>query len=56
MTQSRDGLIVEIDVRDLDIGWQTVGVDCEIMNVGGDLDLAGGQIFDRLVATAVAEF
>ena len=25
MTQSRDGLIVEIDVRDLDIGWQTVG-------------------------------
>ena len=56
MTQAGDGLVVEVDVRHLDIGRQAIGIDRKAVVVGRDLDLAGRQVFDRLVAAAVAEF
>jgi len=56
MAEARDGLVVEVDVSDLDIGWQRVGIDRKAMVMGGDLDSAGRKVFDRLVAAAVAEF
>ena len=41
----------------LDFGLrQRVGIDGEVVVVGGDLDLAGVQLFDRVIAAVVSEF
>ena len=56
VSQAGDRLVVEIDVRDLNIGREAVAIDRKAVIVRGDLDLAGGQVFDRLVAATVAEF
>ena len=36
-----EGLIVQVDVAELDVGGKRGGVDGEAMILGGDLDLAG---------------
>jgi len=56
VTQAGDGLVVEIDMGDLDIGRQRVGIDGETVVVRGNFDPASGQVFYGLVAAAVAEF
>lgn len=56
MSQTGDGEVVEVYVGDLDLGRQAVGIDREAVIVGSDLDLARLQVFDRLIAAAVAEF
>ena len=64
--QAFDHVVVQIDVGDEHLAVLAVfkrrvdlladrGVDREAVVVGGDLDLAGGQILDRLVDAAVAE-
>ena len=53
--QALERLIVEVDVAQLDVGWKTGGIDREAMILGGDLDLAGGLVTDRMVGAAVAE-
>ena len=55
VAEAFDGLVVEIDVGDLDVGWEGVGVDGEAVVLAGDGDLAGAEVFDGLVAAAVAE-
>ena len=50
-----DGAVVEVDVGDLGVG-EAVVLDGEAVVLGGDLDAAGAQVLDRLVAAAVAEF
>ena len=54
--QAGDGVVVEVDMRNFDICGQAGGIDREAVVVGGDLDLAGREVFDRLVAAAVAKF
>ena len=56
VAKAGDGVVVEVYVRYLDIGGQRIGVDREAVIMGGDLDLAGSQVFYWLVAAAVAEF
>ena len=56
MPQTCDGFVIEVDVCDLDISRQTVGVNGKSVVVSSDLDLTCRQVFDRLVAAAVAEF
>src|SRR5262245_3895846 len=34
-----DGAVVQIQVRDLDLGWQAVGIDGKPVILGGDFDL-----------------
>ena len=55
MTQSGDGVVVEIHVRDLDIGREGMGLNCEAVIVRRDLDLSSRQVLDRLISTAVSE-
>ena len=50
-----EGLVVEVDVARLDVGGQGGGVDGEAVVLGGDLDLAGALVADRVVGAAVAE-
>lgn len=54
--QSGHGAVVEVYVRDLNIGWQAVDINGEAVIVGCDLDFTGREVFDRLVSAAVAEF
>ena len=56
MPKARDGVVVEVDMRDLDISRQRITIDRKTVIVRGDLDLAGVEIFDRLIAAAMAEF
>ena len=55
VAEAFDGLVVEIDVGDLDVGGEGIGVDGEAVVLAGDGDLAGAEVFDGLVAAAVAE-
>src|SRR6202521_5951748 len=56
MAEAFQGLVVEIDVGDLDVVLaERVGVDGEAMVLGCDLDPAVTQILDRMIAAAVAE-
>jgi hypothetical protein len=51
-----DRVVVEVDVGDLDAGFvERVHVDHEVVVLRGDLDLAGGELLDRVVAAVVAE-
>lgn len=56
MSHACDGVVVEVYVRDFDVGRQAVGIDSETVIVRSDLDLAGRKVFYRLVAAAMAEF
>ena len=56
MPQAGDGFVVEVDVGDLDIGRQAFFRNRKAVVMGCYLYLAGGQVLDRLVAAAVAEF
>ena len=53
--QALEGLIVEVDVARLDVGGQRRRVDGEAVVLGGDLDLAGRLVADRVIGAAVAE-
>lgn len=55
MAEAFDGVVVEIDVVDFDIGGEGVGVDSVAVVLGGDVDAAGGVIAYRVVAAAVSE-
>src|ERR1700749_2342844 len=55
MAHPLDATVVEIDVRDFDIRGKVFGLDGEAAVLRRDLDLAGVQVFDRLVAAAVPE-
>ncbi len=50
------GAVVEVDMGALCGGAEGVHVYDEAVILRGDLDAAGGEIFDRLVEAAVAEF
>ena len=57
VAQTLEGLVVQVHVGQLDfIGVDRVGIDGEVVVVGRDLHLAGGVVFDRVVAAVVAEF
>ena len=53
--QARASAVVEVDVRDLDVGRQRGRVDGEVVVLGRDLDAARGLVADRVVASVVAE-
>ena len=55
VAEAFEGLVVEVDVAGLDVGGQGRGVDGEAVVLGGDLDLAGALVADRVVGAAVAE-
>jgi hypothetical protein len=50
-----DSVVVEVDVRDLDVLRQRLGVDRKAMILRRDFDLLRLLVEDRLVAAAVAE-
>lgn len=54
--QARNRLIIEVDVRDLDLSRQRCGIDGKSVIVRRDLDAAAREILDRLVTAAMAEF
>src|SRR3546814_15346812 len=47
--------VVQVDVGELGAAAERVGVDGEVVVLAGDLDLAGGQVADRVVAAVVPE-
>ena len=57
VAETFDGVVVEIHVRDdAPFCFQRFLIDGEAVVLAGDLDPAGVEIFDRLVAAAMAEF
>ena len=50
-----DGVVVQIDVGDFQIGGETFGVECEVMVLRGDFDRTLREVADRMVAAVVAE-
>src|SRR5207237_6301206 len=55
VTQTLDGAVVQIDVRDGDIRWQRLRVDREAVILRGDLDLARFQLLHRVVCAPMTE-
>src|SRR5512147_2120365 len=55
MRQAFDCLVIEVDVCELRDALERVDVDSEAVILGGDLDLAGGEVHDRLVSAVVSE-
>src|SRR5258708_33787154 len=56
MAEAFQGLVVEIDVGELDVVLaEGVGIDREAVVLGRDLDPAVAQILDRMIAAAVSE-
>ena len=55
VTHPFDGAVVQIEVRDLNLGWQAVGIDCKAVILGGDFHLLRRQVHDWLIAAAMAE-
>ena len=57
VAQAFECLVVQVHVREFDFGLrQRVGIDGEVVVVGGDLDLAGVELFDGMIAAVVSEF
>ena len=50
-----DGAVEQRAVGDLELGRQVVVGDGEAVVLAGDLDLAGGQVLDRVVGAVMAE-
>ena len=56
VAEAFDGAVVEVDVGDdAAAGFEALLVDGEAVVLAGDLDSAGVEVLDRLVAAAVAE-
>ena len=55
MPEAFNRVVVEVDVSDLAIRRQRVGVDGKAVILSGYLDPSGGQIFDRLITAMMAE-
>ena len=56
VAQALDGLVIEIDAVHFHFGRQARGVHRETVILRGDFNAAAGQVFDRLIAAAVAKF
>src|ERR1043166_334838 len=56
MPHSFNGVVIQINVRDLNTFWQRVRIDGKTVVLRGDGDFAAAQIFYRLVRAAVPEF
>ena len=50
-----DCVVVEIEVCDLDVIWEGSVVGGESVVLSGDGDLAGAEIFDRVVSAAMSK-
>jgi len=56
VAQAFERLIIQVDVGEFNfVGVDGVGIDGEVVVVGGDLDLAGGVVADGVVAAVMAE-
>ena len=55
MAEPLDGSVVEIQVRDLDVGRQRARIDREAVILRGDFDLAGAELLHRMIRAAMAE-
>ena len=55
MAQPFDGTVIEIEVRDLDVGRQRLRIDRKPVVLRSDLDLAGLELLDRMVGAAMPE-
>ena len=51
-----DRLIIEVDSIHDYVGGEGLRVHCKAVVLGGDLNFAGGKIFDRLIGATMAEF
>ena len=57
MAKSLQGLIVQIDMGDVDEVWiQAVGIHCEAVILGRDFDPPGRHVFHRLIGAPMTEF
>src|ERR1051326_4952894 len=56
VAQALERVVVQVDVSEVDVaGLERVGIDGEVVVVRGDLDLAGVELLDRMVAAVVSE-
>src|SRR5580765_6166909 len=55
MTHPFDGAVVQVDMRHFHFVRQRLGIDRETMILRRDRDLAGLEVFDRLVSAAMTK-
>ena len=55
MAHAFDALVVEVDMRDFDFGWQRVGFHREAVIVRSDFNVAVAKIFHWLIAAAMTK-
>jgi hypothetical protein len=56
VAEAFDGVVVQVDVRDHTTGvFERFAIDREAVVLAGDLDPAGVEVLDRLLAAAMAE-
>ena len=55
MTHAFNALVVEVYVRDFDLGRQAVGFHRKAVIVRGNLDVAIAEVFDWLVTAAMTK-
>jgi len=56
VTEPLDGIIVEVDVGDLNVVWKRINISGKSMVLSGNGYFAITQVFDRLVASTVTKF
>src|SRR5947209_18334524 len=54
--ESLDSAVVEVAVRNHEVGWQTVWIDGIAVILGGDKGASSHRVLDRMVGAAVTEF
>lgn len=55
MTEPFDGVVVQVDVRDLAVAWKRIGIDREAMILRCDFDPPGRQVLHRLISAVMTE-
>ena len=53
VSNALDGVVVQVDVADLDLRRERIRIDREAMILGGDMDETGLQVLDRVVRAPV---
>lgn len=56
VSETRNGIVVEVDVGDFQIIGEGIRIDGEAVVLGGDGDGFGLEVLDRVVCAAVTEF
>lgn len=56
VSEAFDAVVIQIDMRYLQVGWYRLGFYCEAVILAGNFDFTSEQILDRLIAASMSKF